>query len=187
LGNQNPDALLGFSNTFTYKNISFGFLVDARLGGEIFSGTNLALQESGSASATVVNGQRNNITVDAVVDDGSGNYSPNTVAVSPQQYWNAVANVSGNLGISEANVYDATNIRLRNVSLDYLIPSKWLNNTGIQRAKFGVSANNVWMIDSHLNGVDPESVFATGGNATGFENLSPPTSRTVFFNVSINF
>src|SRR5690606_2767152 len=121
---------------------SLGFLVDARLGGEIFSGTNLTLQRSGSAAATAVNGQRNDIVVDAVVDDGNGNYSANTVAVSPQRYWTAVTNVSGNLGISEANVYDATNIRLRNVSLDYVLPSKWLDNTGLQRAKFGVSANN---------------------------------------------
>src|SRR5690606_18319630 len=74
LGNQNPDALIGFSNMFSYKNISLGFLVDARLGGEIFSGTNLTLQRSGSAAATVVNGQRNDIVVDAVVDDGNGNY-----------------------------------------------------------------------------------------------------------------
>src|SRR5690606_29235857 len=103
LGNQNPDALIGFSNMFSYKNISLGFLVDARLGGEIFSGTNLTLQRSGSAAATAVNGQRNDIVVDAVVDDGNGNYSANTVAVSPQRYWTAVTNVSGNLGISEAN------------------------------------------------------------------------------------
>jgi hypothetical protein len=43
------------------------------------------------------------------------------------------------------------------------------------------------MISSHLNGVDPESVFATGTNAVGFENVSPPTSRSVLFNLSLGF
>ncbi|PKV50163.1 TonB-linked SusC/RagA family outer membrane protein [Aquimarina sp. MAR_2010_214] len=187
LGNQQPDAMIGFSNTFTYKNISLGFLIDARLGGEIFSGTNLALQEIGNASATVVNGGREDILVDGVVDDGSGNFTTNTVAVSPENYWTAITGRSGNLGINEANIYDATNIRLRNVNLSYSLPSKWLEKIEIQKMTLGISANNVWMIKSHLNGVDPESVYATSTNATGFESLSSPTTRSIILNVSVSF
>ncbi|WP_074407345.1 MULTISPECIES: SusC/RagA family TonB-linked outer membrane protein [Aquimarina] len=187
LGNQQPDAMIGFSNTFTYKNISLGFLIDARLGGEIFSGTNLALQESGNAAVTVVNGERQDILVDGVVDDGSGNFTTNTVAVSPENYWTAITGRSGNLGISEANIYDATNIRLRNVNLRYSLPSKWLEKIEIQKMTLGISANNVWMIKSHLNGVDPESVYATSTNATGFESLSSPTTRSIILNVSVSF
>ncbi len=187
LGNQQPDAMIGFSNTFTYKNISLGFLIDARLGGEIFSGTNLALQESGNAAVTVVDGEREDILVDGVVDDGSGNFTTNTVAVSPENYWTAITGRSGNLGISEANIYDATNIRLRNVNLSYSLPSKWLEKIEIQKMTLGISANNVWMIKSHLNGVDPESVYATSTNATGFESLSSPTTRSIILNVSVSF
>ncbi|WP_106790800.1 SusC/RagA family TonB-linked outer membrane protein [Aquimarina sp. Aq78] len=187
LGNQQPDAMIGFSNTFTYKNISLGFLIDARLGGEIFSGTNLALQETGSAAVTVVNGEREDILVDGVVDDGSGNFTTNTVAVSPENYWTAITGRSGNLGINEANIYDATNIRLRNVNLRYSLPSKWLEKIEIQKMTLGISANNVWMIKSHLNGVDPESVYATSTNATGFESLSSPTTRSIILNVSVSF
>lgn len=187
LGNQQPDALIGYSNTFTYKNVSFSFLIDARLGGEIYSGTNRALQNSGNAAATVVNGSREDFIVDGVVSDGSGGYVANTVEVSPQIYWNTIALRSGNLGITEANMYDASNVRLRNISLNYALPTKWLKNTGIQNAKAGVSANNVWLMSSHLNGVDPESVYATATNAVGFENLSSPTSSTVFLNLSLSF
>ncbi|MFS4417445.1 SusC/RagA family TonB-linked outer membrane protein [Maribacter sp. 2307ULW6-5] len=186
LGHQQPDALLGWSNTFAYKNFSVGFLIDASIGGEIFSGTNRFLQRSGNAAITVVDGERNDFIVDAVTSDGAGGFRPNTVAVDPQDYWTAVANRSGNLGIGEAFVYDATHVRVRNVSVNYVLPAKWLDNTGIQRAKFGLSANNVWMIHSNLNGVDPESVAATRSNATGFENLSPPTVRSLFFNVSLS-
>ncbi|MFD0796257.1 SusC/RagA family TonB-linked outer membrane protein [Maribacter chungangensis] len=186
LGNQQPDALIGWSNTFAYKNWSIGFLLDASLGGDIFSGTNRFLQRSGNAAVTVIDGGREDIVVDAVVDDGTGNFVANTTAVTPQDYWTALANRSGNLGIAEAFIYDATHVRLRNVSINYVLNSKWLKNTGIQSAKFGLSANNVWMIHSNLNGVDPESVFATRSNATGFENLSPPTVRSLFFNVSLS-
>ena len=187
LGNQQPKAMIGFSNNFTYKNLSLGFLIDARLGGEIFSGTNHVLQQSGKAAVTVVSGERNDIIANGVISDGSGGYTANDVGVSPQRYWEALTLRSGNLGINEANVYDATNIRLRNINVNYTIPSEWLGNSGVQGAKIGLSANNVWMLESHLNGVDPESVYVTRTNATGFEYLSPPTTSTVFLNVSLSF
>lgn len=187
LGTQQPDGLLGITNTFSYKNFTLGFLIDARIGGEIFSGTNHALQASGNAAVTVVNGQRNDIVVDGVVDDGSGNFVTNSTGVSPQVYWDAITASSGNLGITEANVYDATNVRLRNISLNYNFPAKALQTLPIQNLKLGISANNVWMISSHLNGVDPESVFSTGTNATGFEYLSSPTTSSVFLNLAVNF
>lgn len=187
LGNQQPDAMLGFSNTFTYKNLSLGFLIDARIGGEIFSGSNLLLQQTGTGAMTVVNGERADIVVNGVVSDGSGGYAANTVGVSPEVYWMHVTTRSGNLGINEANMYDATNVRLRNINLNYTIPSEWFGNSGIQNVKVGLSANNVWMLKNNLNGIDPESVFATSTNATGFEYLSPPTTSSVFFNVSLSF
>lgn len=187
LGNQQPKAMIGFINNFSYKNLSLGFLIDARIGGEIFSGSNHALQESGNAAVTVVNGERADIVVDGVVSDGSGGFVTNTVGVSPQLYWTAITGRSGNLGINEANIYDATNVRLRNINLNYTIPSSWLGNTGLQGVKLGISANNVWMMKNNLNGIDPESVFATSTNATGFEYLSPPTTSSVFLNVSLNF
>jgi hypothetical protein len=43
------------------------------------------------------------------------------------------------------------------------------------------------MIKSHMNGLDPESVFATGSNATGFENGAAPTTRTFLVNLALSF
>lgn len=187
LGDQQPKAMIGFTNNFTYKNLSFGFQIDARIGGDIFSGSNLALQQSGNAAVTVVNGDRADIVVDGVVSDGADGYVQNNVGVSPQRYWTAVTARSGNLGINEANIYDATNVRLRNVNVNYTIPASWFGDSGIQSLKLGLSANNVWMLKNNLNGIDPESVFATSTNATGFEYLSPPTTSSVFLNVSLSF
>jgi TonB-linked SusC/RagA family outer membrane protein len=187
LGNQQADALVGVTNTFGYKGFNLSFLVDGRFGGKIFSGTLAGMQENGTASNTVVNGLRDNmVAAGAVLNTTNNTYETNTKSVTPQQYWTAVAAV-GNLGITEANLYDATNIRLRNVNLSYNLSPKLLAKTFVQRAKIGVSCNNVWLITSHLNGIDPESVFATGGNAVGFENASAPTTRTFLFNLTLGF
>lgn len=62
-----------------------------------------------------------------------------------------------------------------------------LKNMPFQKVRLGVSVNNVWMIMSHLNGIDPESVFATSTNAVGFEGYAPPTSRSYLFNVTFGF
>jgi TonB-linked SusC/RagA family outer membrane protein len=185
LGNQQAYGLLGVTNTFGYKGITLSFLVDARFGGKMFSSTLAAMQANGTAAETVVNGARENFVVDGVVVDGSG-YKKNTVSITSQNYWTTVA-TTGNLGIIEANMYDASNVRLRNVQLSYQLPKSFLSKARIQKATVGVSCNNVWLISSHMKGLDPESVFATGTNALGFENASPPTSRTILFNLTLNF
>ncbi len=185
LGNQSPKALVGWTNSFAYKNFSFNFQIDGRFGGEFFSGTNVALQANGAAAKTVVNGARENMIVAGVINN-NGTLEQNTKEVSPQRYWRAVTE-TGNLGIGEENIYDATNIRLRNVNLSYSLPAHLFKGNFIQRAKIGITANNVWMIKSYGNGVDPESVFSISSNATGFENFSTPTSRSYFFNLTLGF
>ncbi|RFZ90399.1 SusC/RagA family TonB-linked outer membrane protein [Mucilaginibacter conchicola] len=186
LGNQQASSLLGVTNSFSYKGFNFSFLVDARFGGKIFSSTLSRMERSGTSANTVVNGKRENFTVDGVILNTTTNqYEKNTISVTPQQYWTAVT--SGNQGITEANLYDASNIRLRNVNISYDLSKSLLSGTGIQRARIGVSANNVWLIKSHMMGLDPESVFATGSNATGYENGSAPTVRTILLNLTLGF
>lgn len=187
LGNQQPKAMLGVTNSFAYKNFGFAFLVDARIGGKIFSGSNVGLQLSGAAAVTAPGGERPDLVVDGVVPAGGGTgYVKNTAAVTQQLYWNRVGTLN-NLGIGEFYTYDATNIRLRNVQLSYALPKSLLSKITVQNARLAVSCNNVWMIKSHLNGIDPESVFATGSNAVGFESGAFPTMRSFLFSLSIGF
>ena len=189
LGDQQPDLLAGLTNTFSFAGFDLSFLVDARIGGKMFSGTNHALQANGSSANTAVNG-RKKFVVDGAVEKNVGGkkvYEKNTTEVTPQDYWGAISGRSGNLGINEANVFDATNVRLRNIALSYTLPQSLLRKTPITRAKLGFSCNNVWMIKSYMNGVDPESVFATGSNATGYEFASSPTTRSFLFNITLGF
>ncbi|CAM3752709.1 SusC/RagA family TonB-linked outer membrane protein [Elizabethkingia occulta] len=187
LGDQTPRALVGLTNSFSYKNFGLSFQIDGRFGGKFFSGTQAALQKSGLAEITAPGGKRDNFVVDGVVADGSG-YKVNTTETTQQRYWNAVGSLtSGNFGITEQNVYDATNVRLRNVQISYNFPKSMFEKSVIKSAKVSVSANNVWMIYSKAKGVDPESVFALSSNAVGFENFALPTSRSYFFNLTLGF
>ena len=186
IGDQQAKALMGITNTFTYKGWSLSFLIDARFGGDIFSGTLQMMEQSGTSNKTVVNGQRPNMVIDGVYVDESGAYQPNTTEITTQQYWETVTS-RGNLGVGEVNMYSATNVRLRNLALNYAFSKSLLKNTPFTQVKLGVSCNNVWMLKSKMNGIDPESIYATSTNATGFEFGSSPTSRTYLFNVTLGF
>lgn len=185
LGDQQANALVGLGSTLSYKGWSLNFLFDGRFGGHIFSGTLQSMQRAGTSAMTVVGDERPKMVVDGVTLK-DGKYIPNTQEVTAQQYWKATAG-NGNIGVGELNIYDATNIRLRTLSLSYTMGRKMLQKTPFQSIKLSASCSNVWMLKSHMHGIDPESVFATSTNATGFEYGSAPTSRTCTFNVSLSF
>ncbi|MBS1920476.1 MAG: SusC/RagA family TonB-linked outer membrane protein [Bacteroidetes bacterium] len=187
LGNQQANALLGFSNSFSYKGFGLGILLDARIGGKIFSQTLDNMERSGTAAITVSGASRDSMIVQGVIPaSGGGGYVSNTNKISTQQYWAAVAG-AGNTGITEANLYDATNLRIRNIQLSYTLPKRILEKSFIQKAVVSLSCNNAWLISSHMHGLDPESVYATGTPAVGFENGSAPTTRTFYINLSLGF
>ena len=186
LGNQQADALIGWTNAFSYKNFGLSVQVDARIGGKMFSQTLDNMERNGTAAITAAGGRDSMLVKGVVMDPNTNQYVPNTTMISTQQYWGATAG-RGNTGITETNLYDATNVRIRNVQLSYTFPKQMLQKSFIQKAIVSVSCNNVWLITSHMHGLDPESSYATGTNAYGFENGSAPTTRTFYINLSLGF
>ena len=186
VGNQSPDWMMGWTNNFSYKGFNLSFLIDFRIGGSIYSATASNLYTRGNAAGTVVNGDRAEFVVpNTVVQQGSG-YAENTVAVTPQNYWERIGS-TGNYGLPEVYTYSATNVRLRNITFGYEFNRQMLKKTPFQRVRLSATCNNVWMIHYNLPGIDPESVAATNTNATGFENGAAPTSRSYTFNVTVGF
>lgn len=185
LGNQQARSLVGITNSFGFRNFELSFQIDGRFGGQIFSATHAAMQANGTAAVTTPGGVREKFILSGVVANDAGVLQKNTKEVSQQDYWNRIG-TAGNVGIGEANIYDATNVRLRNVSLGYTLPKSKLGNT-FQRVRVTASCNNVWMITSHMGGIDPESVFAISTNATGFESGAFPTMRTFQFSLNLGF
>ena len=188
LGNQNPVANLGWINTFNWKDLSVSFQIDARLGGKMFSGTLMAMEYAGTAAWTVDKRGDGEMLVEGVQKDGD-NYVVNTTTTTAEKYWKQISGAAGsNLGITEENLYDATNVRLRNISVSYNLPRKLLAKQNVfQSIKVGVSCTNVLMLYSKMHGLDPESIYATSTNAIGFEYGAAPTSRAFVFNVSFGF
>lgn len=186
VGNQSPDWMLGLTNSFSYKGFNLSFLVDFRIGGDIYSATASNLFVRGNAAGTVVNGERQDFVVPNTVVRKDGGYVENNVPVTHQNYWERIGS-TGNYGLPEVFTYDATNIRLRNITLGYMFNRAMLKKTPFQRLNLSATCNNVWMIHYNLPGIDPESVSATNTNATGFENGAAPTSRSFTFNVTVGF
>lgn len=186
VGNQSPDWMLGLTNSFSYKGFNLSFLVDFRIGGDIYSATASNLFVRGNAAGTVVNGERQDFVVPNTVVRKDGGYVENSVPVTHQNYWERIGS-TGNYGLPEVFTYDATNIRLRNITLGYTFNRAMLKKTPFLRLNLSATCNNVWMIHYNLPGIDPESVSATNTNATGFENGAAPTSRSFTFNVTVGF
>ena len=186
VGNQSPDWMLGWTNSFSYKGFNLSFLVDFRIGGDLYSATASNLYTRGNAAGTVVNGERQDFIVPNSVVQTPNGYTENKVPVTHQNYWERIGS-TGNYGLPEMYTYDATNIRLRNITLGYDFNKAMLKNTPFQRLRLSATCNNIWMIHYNLPGIDPESVSATNTNATGFENGAAPTSRSFTFNVTVGF
>ena len=186
VGNQSPDWMLGWTNSFSYKGFNLSFLVDFRIGGDLYSATASNLYTRGNAAGTVVNGERQDFIVPNSVVRTPNGYTENKVPVTHQNYWERIGS-TGNYGLPEMYTYDATNIRLRNITLGYDFNKAMLKNTPFRRLRLSATCNNVWMIHYNLPGIDPESVSATNTNATGFENGAAPTSRSFTFNVTVGF
>ena len=121
-----------------------------------------------------------------VLTDGNGNvtgYEDNTTPVNPQTYWRSLY---GETTTAEPFIYDASYVKLREASLGYEFPKKWLKGTGFDRFKFSVIARNLWTIYSKVPNIDPESTY-TSGNGQGFEYGSLPYRRSYGFNLQLSF
>lgn len=175
LGNNNPDWMGGLTNSFKYKDFDLSFQIDMRYGGDVFMGSIRTGTRSGTLERTLHG--RDGMIVNGIVESTG---LANTTPVLAQDYWGVLGRAS------EPWIYDATNVRLRELSFGYRIPKKLLANTPIQSAKLSFVGRNLWMIYSKTDGFDPEAGFSTG-NAQGFEFGSMPTLRSLGFNINVTF
>jgi len=181
LGNSQPDWIGGLTNTFTYKNLSLRFLVDARIGGKIYSQTNASLASAG-VSAETLEYREDGVIVDGVVKQDDDTYVQNTTLISAQDYWQSVS------GIASAYIFDQTNIRLRELALTYKVPSSILDKVSfIKAANIGLIGRNLFFIYKDIDGFDPEASLGTGNSGQGILSYNLPTTRSIGFNVNIKF
>lgn len=189
LGSVLPDFMLGFQNQFRYKNFNIGFLIDARVGGKFFSQTYKVGMYSGIWERTadnnireigvVLDGVKADVTFNA---DGSyvvGKETENTTNISALNWARNEYN-----GPTTFSVFDATFVKLREVTFGYQIPLK--NKNLVKSLAVGVYGRNLWNIYSKSPLIDPE-ITSSGGNVQGIEGGNIPLPVSYGFNVNIKF
>jgi len=207
LGKGLPDWAAGLTNRFTYKGVTLQFLIDMKFGMDVYSMTNSVAATKGlldvttegrdaynHARATAIANDPNfsqatwvptaGYVAEGVVNTGTAAnpvYVKNTTPVNPQDYWNTVFN-----NTPAPFVYDASYVKLREVSLGYSIPKSVFGGAKINSIYISAFARNLLTFNKDLPNVDPESMY-TSGNGQGFEYGSLPFRRSYGFNIKVAF
>ncbi|MDH6305430.1 TonB-linked SusC/RagA family outer membrane protein [Parabacteroides sp. PF5-5] len=181
-GNYNPDWMAGMKNSFSYKGFTLSGLLDYRKGGRIYSGTLAKGMEGGVLAESAIGNQREEGVIgEGVMEvyDASGNvsYVPNDVKVSLRDWIGRYHSRDA----FETNSYDASYIKLRELSLSYTIPRIKLSSSyALRNVMVSVVGRNLWMW-AKARHIDPE----TGTN--GAEDVQIPTPKSVGINLSVSF
>ncbi|MDJ1479816.1 SusC/RagA family TonB-linked outer membrane protein [Cytophagaceae bacterium YF14B1] len=193
IGNVNPDWIGGISNTLRYKNLSLGFLVDVKKGGDVFSldmyyglATGLypetaGLNDKGNPSRNpVTQGEdTGGIILGGVKEDGTRN----DIRVSNTNY--GVYGYRRNP--AAAFVYDGSYIKLREVSVSYSFPQAIISKLGpVKGIDLSFIGRNLWIIHKNLPYADPEDQVSAG-NIQGYQTGAYPNVRNFGFNVKLRF
>ncbi|WP_346861369.1 SusC/RagA family TonB-linked outer membrane protein [uncultured Draconibacterium sp.] len=212
IGNVNPDWNAGLINKISYKSLTLNILLDMQHGGDIYSVNTKYGQATGVFAETALDNVLGNPMRDNVVSATDGDMGSNFsggVALS-----DAAANSGGTIlpGVKADGtpndilinsgrwgrafyynnsptaryVFDASYLKLREVSLAYTLPKAWFNNTPIQNLTLSAVGRNLWIISKNTEHFDPESGLSSG-NKQGIESGAYPTARTFGFNVKIGF
>jgi TonB-linked SusC/RagA family outer membrane protein len=207
LGKGVPDWSAGLTNKFSYKGITFQFLLDVKYGMDVYSMTNSVAAGKGLLDTTTEGRDAYNAAralaaandpnfnqstyvatagyvADAVVNTGTADnpkYEKNTTPVDPQAYWDDVTR-----NTPAPFIYDASYIKLREVSLGYTIPKSVFAGSKISSIYFSAFARNLLTFNEDLPNIDPESMY-TSGNGQGFEYGSLPSRKSYGFNIKVTF
>lgn len=172
IGNTSPDFNLGWQNTFTYKGFSLYFLIDGRFGGDVISLTQAELDSYGVSKVT---GDKRN--------EGAMYFGGKEIKNISRFY----TIVGGRDGITENYIYDATNIRLRELSLGYSLPAKWfVNMPVIKGADISLIGRNLFFFKNDAP-YDPDGTLSVGNSLQGVDVFGMPSTRSFGFNLKVNF
>jgi TonB-linked SusC/RagA family outer membrane protein len=179
LGNPNPDWTSSLTNSFTYKGIRLSAEWQYQHGGDVYSRTAANLVGRGVTAETDDFDRRTAYVLDGIGNDGQ----LNTVQMTATNVY--FENIG--FGADELKIWDATTIRLNEVSLGYSLPGSLLSKTPFGAVSINVTGNNLWYkavnFPEKLN-FDPNAIGTGVGNGQGLDFLSGPSARR--YGVSLN-
>lgn len=184
LGSGVPDFTGGINNAFTWKNLNLTFLIDFKSGGDIYSGTNVRMTQAGFTKQTLLGREGEApLTITGVSQDGT-NFKPFTKTLTPgeaRNYWNQLGN-----NAQENFVYDASFVKLRQVTLGYNLPKKIWGKLPLRNLTLSFVGRNLAILHKNTPNIDPESSY-TSGNSQGLDYFGMPAARTFGFNLRAIF
>lgn len=186
LGNFNPDFIGGISNTFKYKNLSLSFLVDVREGGTVWSLDQYYGQQSGILPASVGKNDLGNDKRLSVASGGGIILKGVKADGTPNTTRTAITSGNSLLLPPPDFAFDASYVKLREVSLGYHISKLGAASKVIKGMDIQVLGRNLWLIHKKLPMADPEDVGSAGNNQ-GLQFGSYPTVRSLGLNVKMQF
>ncbi|MCB0557382.1 MAG: SusC/RagA family TonB-linked outer membrane protein [Lewinellaceae bacterium] len=213
LGSILPEYTGGVLNTLNFKGFTLRAMVDFQVGGQFFSTTRMFNAYSGLGIETVGNNALGNPVRDPIVDasgnvivdaDGapvsnaplsevgpaSGGVLVEGVSESGEELSVLVDPVSyyGSLfGVHEKWLYDASFVKLREVSIGYTIPKKALGNLPVQSLNFSIIGRNLWLINSNVDGIDPSEILPGANNIVFEERGGLPGVRSIGAKLTVGF
>ncbi len=191
LGSVLPDWNAGITTVFNYKGFVLSGLVDISQGGSLYSvdmkyglatgifAETAGLNAKGNPIRDAVEDGGGMIFDDAVYEDGS----PNTTYI-----WAGDWDSGWNYGTlpTAYSVYDASYVKLREVSFGYTLPAKLLSKTPISKVMISLVGRNLWLIHKNMPYYDPE-LSLSAGNIQGISDGAYPSTRTFGFNLTVGF
>ncbi|MFN8346725.1 MAG: SusC/RagA family TonB-linked outer membrane protein [Spirosomataceae bacterium] len=198
IANPNPKFILGVTNTLKYKGFTLSAVVDYRHGGDIYSWTNQFLLGRGVTKDTekrdtpkVVAGVLGDANTLQPLLDGDGKPIVNTIQVLENNLWFQAA--GGSLAINAPNefsVWDASVVRLREITFGYSLPKNLLSKTPFGTATLTLSGRNLWFFAPHMptyTHLDPEVNTFGNTNTQGIDFFAAPSVRRYGVNLSVTF
>ncbi len=185
LGSILPKFTGGLFSSLTYKNFFAGFSLDFQKGGRFISTTKMFNAYSGLGAETAGLNENGKPRRDPVASGGGIRLSgisestgkENTVFVETQDLYEGAL-----FSVWENWMYDASYMKLREVSLGYNLPKKIFGKAGIQGISVSVVGQNLWLISSKIKGVDPSEL-----EQSWIEGGQLPGTRSMGVNVKIIF
>lgn len=200
IGNPNPKYKTSLSNTFSYKGVSLNVMFDFQKGGCVYStyipdllGRGVSKDTEDRYGTRILDGVLGDINTRKPILDANDNKIPNTTQITEQEVWFTANSTVSALAINSAeemNTYDATTLRLREISLGWDLPKRWLAKTFIGSANISVVGRNLWYWAPNVpkySNWDPTASSLGAGNVQGIEYLSTPSTRRIGFNVRVTF
>lgn len=177
IGNIQPKLTMSVSPTFTYKGVTLSAMFDMKFGGDIFSYSEMNATGSGLAARTANRGEDNGymMVFPGVYEDGT----PNTTKISASQYYGSL--------LPEDFLYDASFIKLKELSLGYSFPSKLLKKTPLSSLNVSFVARNLCYLLKHTPGTSPEGGYDTTMFSQAIDYAALPYTRTFGLSVSLGF